>query len=134
MAGGWISVGCKLGTLCLSTRVAVLNWLGQRRETKGVVLGEGSTKFLIGTAVGAAGGFAVGVFAATPAARSAGQYALGGLEVSARFLGRTIVRAVDGLGSVLESGYTRVRGREAYLEHEIQELREQITRLEQRMD
>jgi len=27
-----------------------------------------------------------------------------------------------------------VRGREAYLEHELNELREQITRLEQRMD
>jgi hypothetical protein len=27
-----------------------------------------------------------------------------------------------------------VRGREKYLEHEIEELREQITRLEQRMD
>ena len=48
--------------------------------------------------------------------------------------GRTLGRAVDRLGSVLESGYTRVRGREKYLEHEIEELRDQITRLEQRMD
>ena len=44
------------------------------------------------------------------------------------------MRAADGLGSALERGYTRVRGRERYLEHEIEELREQITRLEQRMD
>jgi hypothetical protein len=97
-------------------------------------LGEGTTKFLIGAAVGAVGGFAVGTFAATPTARSAGQSALGGLDVSIRFLGRTAVHAMDALGNVLESGYTRVRGRERYLEHEIEELREQITRLEQRMD
>ena len=92
-------------------------------------MGEGTTKFVLGATVGAVGGFAVGAFATTPTARSA----LGGLDVSARFLGRTVVRAVDGLGSVLESGYTRVRGRERYLEHEIEELRDQITRLEQRM-
>ena len=97
-------------------------------------MGEGTTKFLIGAAVGAAGGFAVGAFAATPTARSAGQSALGSLDVSMRFLGRTAVHAIDALGSVLESGYTRVRGRERYLENEIEELREQITRLEQRMD
>src|SRR5829696_2612202 len=97
-------------------------------------LGVGTTKFFIGAAVGAVGGFAVGAFAATPTARSAGQSALGGLDASIRFLGRTVVQVVDGLGSVLESGYTRVRGREEYLEHEIEELREQITRLEQRMD
>lgn len=84
--------------------------------------------------MGAAGGFAVGSFVATPAARSAGQSALGGLDVSARFIGKTVVRAFDSLGSSLESGYTRIRGREAYLEHEIEELREQITRLEQRLD
>ena len=95
---------------------------------------EGMTKFLFGAAVGAAGGFAVGTFAATPAARSASQSALGGLDVSLRFLGNTAAHALDGLGNVLESGYTRVRGREKYLEHEIEELREQITRLEQRMD
>jgi hypothetical protein len=97
-------------------------------------LGDGTSKFLIGAAVGAVGGFAVGAFAATPTARSAGQSAIVGLDLSARFLGKAVVHAVDGLGSVLESGYTRVRGREAYLEHEIEELREQITRLEQRMD
>jgi hypothetical protein len=97
-------------------------------------LGEGTTKFFIGAAVGAVGGFAVGTFAATPTARSAGQSALGGLDGSIRFLGRTVVYAIDVLGSTLESGYTRVRGREKYLEHEIEELREQITRLEQRMD
>ncbi len=97
-------------------------------------MGEGTTKFLMGAAVGAVGGFAVGSFAATPTARSAGQSALGGLDVSIRFLGRTAVHAIDALGDVLESGYTRVRGRERYLEHEIEELREQITRLEQRVD
>ena len=97
-------------------------------------MGEGTTKFFIGATVGAVGGFAVGTFAATPTARSAGQSALGGLDVSIRFLGRTVVHAIDGLGSALENGYTRVRGREKYLEHVIEELREQITRLEQRMD
>ena len=97
-------------------------------------MGEGTTKFLMGAAVGAVSGFAVGTFAATPTARSAGQSALGGLDVSIRFLGRTAVHAIDALGHVLESGYTRVRGRERYLEHEIEELREQITRLEQRVD
>ncbi len=97
-------------------------------------MGEGTTKFFIGAAVGAAGGFAVGTFAATPTARSASQSALVGLDTSIRFLGRTVIQAIDVLGSTLESGYTRVRGREKYLEHEIEELREQITRLEQRMD
>ncbi len=97
-------------------------------------MGESTTKFFIGAAVGAVGGFAVGTFATTPTARSAGQSALGGLDVSIHFLGKTMVRAIDGLESVLESGYTRVRGREKYLEHEIEELREQITRLEQRID
>ena len=97
-------------------------------------MGEGTTKFLIGAAVGAVGGFAVGTFAATPTARSVGQSALGSLDVSIHFLGRTAVHAIDVLGDVLESGYTRVRGREKYLEHEIEELREQITRLEQRID
>jgi hypothetical protein len=97
-------------------------------------LRDGTTKFLAGVLVGAVGGFGVGSFVATPTARSAGQTALGGLSVSARFLGKTAARAVDGLGTALESGYTRVRGREKYLEHEIEELREQITRLEQRMD
>jgi cytoskeletal protein RodZ len=96
-------------------------------------LGQGTTKFLVGAGVGAVGGFAVGTFAATPTARSAGQSALAGLDVSIRFLGSTAVHVIDALGSVLESGYTRVRGRERYLEHEIEELREQITRLEQRM-
>jgi hypothetical protein len=97
-------------------------------------VGEGSTKFLVGTAVGATTGFAVGFFAATPTARSAGKSTLGSLGEGARFVGRTAIRAVDGLGLILESGYTRVRGREKYLEQEIEELREQITRLEQRVD
>jgi hypothetical protein len=97
-------------------------------------LGEGTTKFIIGATVGAVGGFAVGTFAATPTARSVGQTALGSVDISIRFLGSTAARAMDVLGDVLESGYTRVRGREKYLEHEIEELREQITRLEQRID
>ena len=97
-------------------------------------MGEGTTKFVIGAAVGAVGGFAVGTFAATPTARSVGQTALGSVDISIHFLGRTAARAMDVLGDVLESGYTRVRGREKYLEHEIEELREQITRLEQRID
>ena len=49
-------------------------------------------------------------------------------------MGRTVVKAVDGLGSVVESGYTRIRGREKYLEHQIDDLREQIARLQQRID
>ena len=97
-------------------------------------MGEGTNKFVLGATIGAVGGFAVGAFAATPTARSARRSALGGLALSARFLGRSFAHAVDGLGSVLESGYTRVRGREKYLEHEIEELRDQITRLEQRID
>jgi hypothetical protein len=97
-------------------------------------LGEGSTKFLVGTAVGATTGFAIGFFAATPTARSAGKSTLGSLGDVARFVGQTAIRAVDGLSLVLESGYTRVRGREKYLEQEIEELREQITRLEQRVE
>jgi hypothetical protein len=119
----------------MTPRVAVLNWRRHSGNAKrSFRLGEGTTKFLIGAAVGAAGGFAVGAFAATPTARSAGQSALGSLDVSVRFLGKAVVHVVDSLGDILESGYTRVRGREKYLEHEIEELREQITRLEQRMD
>ena len=110
-----------------------------RRRSSGepegrMLLGQGTTKFVVGATAGAVGGFAVGALATTTTARSARQSALGGLEVSVRFLGRTVVRAVDGLGSVVESGYTRIRGREKYLEHEIDELREQIARLQQRMD
>ena len=97
-------------------------------------MGEGSTKFLFGAAVGATTGFAVGFFVATPTARSASKSTLGGLGDAARFVGQTAMRTIDGLGLVLESGYTRIRGREKYLEHEIEELREQITRLEQRID
>jgi len=95
---------------------------------------QGSTKFLVGAAVGAAGGFALGTFFATPTARTAGEAAIIGITVSSRFIGKTAIRTAHGLGSAFESGYTRVRGREAYLEHEIEELREQITRLEQRKD
>lgn len=101
-------------------------------------MAEGTTRFFLGAAVGAVGGFAVGAFAATPTARSAGHSAVGGLGTSLRFLGRGaargVGRAADRFGTALEAGYTRVRGRERYLEHEIEELREQITRLEQKMD
>jgi hypothetical protein len=95
---------------------------------------EGSTRFLFGAVLGATTGFAACFFAATPTARSAGKFTVGGLGGAARFVGQTAVRTVDILGLALESGYTRIRGREKYLEHEIEELREQITRLEQRMD
>ena len=97
-------------------------------------MGEGSARFLFGAVVGATTGFAAGLFVATPAARSVSKSTLGGVGEAARFVGRTAMRAVDGLGFDLEAGYTRVRGRERYLEHEIEELREQITRLEQRID
>ena len=97
-------------------------------------MGGGTKGFLMGTAVGATCGFALGAFVATPTARSAGEIALSGLSVSASFVGGTAVRTARGLGTILESGYTRVRGREAYLEHEIEELRDQISRLEQRID
>ena len=96
-------------------------------------MGEGSTKFLFGAAVGSTTGFAVGFFAATPTARSASKSTVGSIGGAARFVGQTAIRAIHGLGLALESGYTRVRGREKYLEHEIEELREQITRLEQRI-
>lgn len=97
-------------------------------------MGEGSTKFLMGAALGATTGFAAGFFAATPTARYASKSTLGGLGDAARYVGHTAIRATHVLGLALESGYTRVRGREKYLEHEIEELREQITRLEQRID
>lgn len=97
-------------------------------------MGEGSAKFLIGAAVGAVGGFAIGAVAATPAARSAGSAVVMSFGTSARFVGKTTIRAADGFGSAIESGYTRVRGREAYLEHEISQLRDKISDLEKRMD
>lgn len=97
-------------------------------------MGQGSTRFILGAAVGATTGFAAGFFVATPTARTVGKSTLGSVGDAARFVGKTAVQAVDGLGLVLEAGYTRLRGREKYLEHEIQELREQITRLEQRID
>ncbi len=97
-------------------------------------MGEGSTKFLFGAILGATSGFAAGFFAATPTARWAGKSTLGGLGEAGRLVGRTAVWTAHSLGLALEAGYTRVRGREKYLEHEIEELREQITRLEQRID
>jgi hypothetical protein len=97
-------------------------------------LGEGSAKFLIGAAVGAVGGFALGAVAATPTARSAGSSVVMAVGTSARFVGKTAARAADEFGSAIESGYTKVRGREAYLEHEISQLRNKISDLEKRMD
>ncbi len=97
-------------------------------------MGEGSTRFLFGAVLGATTGFAAGFFAATPMARSAGKSTIGGLGGAVRFVGRTAIRTADSLGLAFESGYTRVRGREKYLEAEIEELREQITRLEQRIE
>ena len=85
-------------------------------------MGQGTNKFVLGATVGAVGGFAIGAFATTPTARSARESAFGSLDGSARFLGRTVVRAVDGLGSIVEAGYTRIRGREKYLEHQIDDL------------
>ena len=104
------------------------------RAERTLILGEGTTKFVLGATVGAVGGFAIGAFATTPTARSARESAFGSLDLSARFLSRTMVQAVDGLGSIVESGYTRIRGREKYLEHEIDDLREQIARLQQKID
>jgi hypothetical protein len=97
-------------------------------------MGEGSTRFLFGAVLGATTGFAAGFFAATPTARWAGKSTLGSLGEAGRLVGRTAVWTVHSLGLALEAGYTHVRGREKYLEHEIEELREQITRLEQRID
>lgn len=98
-------------------------------------MGKGSVRILVGAAFGAsfAGGFATGVFCATPAARSAGQSALGGIGTSARYLGSGTVRAAKVFARTAESGYTRVRGREAYLERQIDALREQISDLEERV-
>lgn len=101
-------------------------------------MSEGSTKFLVGTAIGALGGFVLGSAVAAPttrsASRSAGKTLAAGLVVSTRFVGRNVIGALDEIGAALESGYTRVRGREKYLEHEIEELREKISHLERRMD
>ena len=97
-------------------------------------MGGGSTRLLFGAVVGATTGFAAGLFVVTPTACSVTKSTFGGVGEAARVVGRTAMRAVDGLGLALEAGYTRVRGRERYLEHEIEELREQITRLEQRID
>lgn len=97
-------------------------------------MGEGSTKFILGVVAGAVGGFVVGSVVSNPTSRSASSAALKGVGISMRFLGRTAISATDGLGVVLESAYTRLRGREAYVENEIKQLQEQISRLEQRME
>jgi hypothetical protein len=59
---------------------------------------------------------------------------VGVLGEAAHFVGGTAIRTVDFLSLAIEAGYTRVLGREKYLEHEIEELKDQITRLEQRID
>ncbi|TCJ20616.1 hypothetical protein E0L93_00975 [Rubrobacter taiwanensis] len=97
-------------------------------------MSSGSVKFLLGLAIGATTGFTAGYFTATPTARTAGSAALGGLGTSLRLAGRAAHRASGELGTALEAVYTRVRGREKYLEHQIEELREQITRLEQKVE
>lgn len=97
-------------------------------------MGEGSAKFILGATAGALGGFVIGSVVSNPTSRSASNAALKGAGISIRFLARTAVSATSGLGVVLESGYTRLRGREAYVENEIRQLQEQISRLEQRME
>lgn len=98
-------------------------------------MGNGSVKILVGVGFGASfvGGLATGIFFATPAARSVGQSAITGVGVSTRYLGRGTARAARGAVRVAESGYTRIRGREAYLERQIEDLRSQITHLEERV-
>lgn len=98
-------------------------------------MGKGSVRILVGAAFGASfvGGFATGVFFATPAARSAGQTALGSIGTSAHYLGSGSVRAAKVFARTAESGYTRIRGREAYLERQIDALRDQISNLEERV-
>ncbi len=58
---------------------------------------------------------------------------MAGLGVSARYVGYGVGRTAGMMGRAAESGYTRVRGREAYLERQIQALRDQISRLEERV-
>lgn len=98
-------------------------------------MGKGSVKILVGIGFGASfvGGLATGVFFSTPAARWVGESALTGAGASARYLGRGTVRAARVVARAAESGYTRVRGREAYLERQIEALRDQITHLEERV-
>lgn len=97
-------------------------------------MGEGYTKFILGAAAGAVGGFVIGSVISNPNSRSASNTALKGVGISMRFLGGTFASAANVLGSFLESGYTRVRGREAYVENEIEQLREKISSLEQRIE
>ncbi|WP_047865097.1 hypothetical protein [Rubrobacter aplysinae] len=98
-------------------------------------MGKGSARVLVGFGFGASfvGGIATGVFFCTPAARWVGESAASGAGVSARYLGRGTLRAARGAARAAESGYTRVRGREAYLERQIEALRGQISHLEERV-
>ncbi|AHY47045.1 Hypothetical Protein RradSPS_1762 [Rubrobacter radiotolerans] len=96
-------------------------------------MGDGSKKFVVGSVVGAVGGFVVGSVVASPAAKTAGQAVIAGARTSAKIVAATTVSSVKTLGTVLESGYTKVRGQQ-YLEHEIEQLRAKISDLEQRID
>lgn len=98
-------------------------------------MGKSSVKILMGMGFGAsfAGGLATGIFFSTPAARWIGKSTLTGAGGSARYLGRETVRAARSAARAAESGYTRVRGREAYLERQIEALRSQISHLEERV-
>lgn len=80
------------------------------------------------------GGFVVGSVAVSPATRTVGHSVADGLKGSARITRDVASGTIRSFGSTLESVYTKVRGREAYLEHEISDLREKISDLERRMD
>lgn len=98
-------------------------------------MGKISVKILVGFGFGASfvGGLATGVFFCTPTARSVGRSAVTGAGTSARYVGRGTAQVARGMSRAAESGYTRVRGREAYLERQIDSLRDQITNLEERV-
>ncbi|MGI8649069.1 MAG: hypothetical protein ACR2KW_01635 [Rubrobacter sp.] len=97
-------------------------------------MSEGSTKFILGAVVGAVSGFVAGSVAVSPATRTVGHSVADGLKGSSKIVRSVASGTFRSLGSTIESGYTKVRGREAYLEHEIRELREKISDLESRMD
>lgn len=98
-------------------------------------MGKGSVKVLVGLGFGGSfvGGLAAGIFFSTPAARWVGESALAGADTSARYLGKGTAHAARGVARAVEAGYTRVRGREAYLERQIDMLRDKITYLEERV-
>lgn len=97
-------------------------------------MSEGSTKLIVGVVIGSVGGFVVGSVAASPATRTVGHSVAEGFRGSVRIARDVTGGTMRSLGLTLESGYTKVRGREAYLEHEIEDLREKISDLESRLD